>query len=180
VEPLPSAENDPLYMIAFVEVEVPQASDGDPASAPEIREATAGVADLERENRELRERVQSTAEEHAAAIEELRSSNEELQSVNEELQSTNEELETSREEIQSVNEELNTVNGQLSAKVEQLDRSNGDLKNLFDSTNLTASLILLDCGLTKGPAAGTAWQDENQSARETDTQGGDGIRHVAL
>jgi two-component system, chemotaxis family, CheB/CheR fusion protein len=141
VEPLPSAENDPLYMIAFVEVEVPQASDGDPASAPEIREATAGVPDLERENRELRERVQSTAEEHAAAIEELRSSNEELQSVNEELQSTNEELETSREEIQSINEELNTVNAQLSAKVEQLDRSNGDLKNLFDSTKVATAFL---------------------------------------
>jgi hypothetical protein len=44
----------------------------------------------------------------------------------------------------------------------------------------TASLILLDRRLTKVPAAGTAWQDENQSAREPDTQGGDGIRHVAL
>ena len=101
VEPLPSPETDPLYMIAFVEADVPRPSDGDPASALEIPEATAGIADLERENRDLRERLQSIAEEHAAAIEELRSSNEELQSVNEELQSTNEELETSREEIQS-------------------------------------------------------------------------------
>ncbi len=141
VEPLPSPENDPLYMIAFVEAEVPLASDGDPASAPEIPEATAGIADLERENRDLRERLQSVAEEHAASIEELRSSNEELQSVNEELQSTNEELETSREEIQSINEELNTVNAQLSAKLEQLDRSNGDLKNLFDSTKVATAFL---------------------------------------
>ena len=74
-------------------------------------------------------------------MEELRSSNEELQSVNEELQSTNEELETSREEIQSINEELNTVNSQLSAKVEQLDRSNGDLKNLFDSTKVATVFL---------------------------------------
>ena len=44
----------------------------------------------------------------------------------------------------------------------------------------TASLILLDNRLTEGPAAGTAWQDENQSARETNSQGGDGIRYVAL
>jgi hypothetical protein len=44
----------------------------------------------------------------------------------------------------------------------------------------TASLILLDNRLTGGPAAGTAWQDENQSARETNSQGGDGIRYVAL
>jgi hypothetical protein len=46
--------------------------------------------------------------------------------------------------------------------------------------NPTASLILLDGRLTEGPAAGTAWQDENQNAGETNTQGGDGIRHVAL
>ncbi len=48
------------------------------------------------------------------------------------------------------------------------------------SRNPTASLILLDNRLTEGPAAGTAWQDENQSARETNSQGGDGIRYVAL
>jgi hypothetical protein len=46
--------------------------------------------------------------------------------------------------------------------------------------NPTASLILLDNRLTEGPAAGTAWQDENQSARETNSQGGDGLRYVAL
>jgi two-component system, chemotaxis family, CheB/CheR fusion protein len=85
--------------------------------------------------------LQSLAEEHATAVEELRSANEELQSVNEELQSTNEELETSREEIQSINEELNIVNGQLTAKVEELDRSNGDLKNLFDSTKVATVFL---------------------------------------
>jgi two-component system CheB/CheR fusion protein len=50
-------------------------------------------------------------------------------------------LETSREEIQSVNEELNTVNVQLSGKVEQLDRSNSDLKNLFDSTRVATVFL---------------------------------------
>jgi two-component system CheB/CheR fusion protein len=99
------------------------------------------VRHLERESRNLREQLQSISEEHATALEELRSSNEELQSVNEELQSTNEELETSREEIQSINEELNTVNAQLSAKVEQLDRSNSDLKNLFDSTKVATVFL---------------------------------------
>ena len=61
--------------------------------------------------------------------------------------------------------------------------SGGNCNTVNRSTlvvNPTASLILLDCRLTKGPAAGTAWQDENQSARETDTQSGDGIRHMAL
>jgi two-component system, chemotaxis family, CheB/CheR fusion protein len=90
---------------------------------------------LQQELIKTQEQLQSITEEHQAALEELRSANEELHSVNEELQSTNEELETSREEIQSINEELNTVNAQLSGKVEQLDRSNSDLKNLFDSSN---------------------------------------------
>jgi two-component system CheB/CheR fusion protein len=61
--------------------------------------------------------------------------------MNEELQPTNEELETSREEMQSINEELNTVNAQLSSKVAQLDRSNGDLKNLFDSTRVATVFL---------------------------------------
>jgi hypothetical protein len=38
------------------------------------------------------------------------------------------------------------------------------------TTNFMTSPVLLDCRLTKIPAAGTAWQDRNQSARETDTQ----------
>jgi len=47
-------------------------------------------------------------------------------------------------------------------------------------SNPTASLILVDSRLAKGPAAGAARQDKNQSARETGTQGGDGIGHVTL
>ena len=140
VEPLPSTEAEPLYLIIFSDIQVPDASDGLPPdeSGPDDNSATSLLA---RENRDLREQLQSIAEEHATAVEELRSSNEELQSVNEELQSTNEELETSREEIESVNEELNTVNVQLTHKVEQLDRSNGDLKNLFDSTKVATVFL---------------------------------------
>jgi two-component system CheB/CheR fusion protein len=141
VEPLPSPQSDPLYMIAFVEKDLPRQS-GEPAPAVATPETQSEIAQVERENRALREQMQSIAEEHATAVEELRSSNEELQSVNEELQSTNEELETSREEIQSINEELNTVNVQLSTKVDELDRINGDLKNLFDSTKVAT--IFLD------------------------------------
>jgi two-component system, chemotaxis family, CheB/CheR fusion protein len=140
VEPLPSTGTDPLYMIVFAEVEPSRPSD-DRTDAAALPERNPAIAQLERENRDLREQLQSIAEEHATAVEELRSSNEELQSVNEELQSTNEELETSREEIQSINEELNTVNVQLTAKVEQLDRSNGDLKNLFDSTKVATVFL---------------------------------------
>ncbi len=141
VEPLPSSDDDRLYMVVFVEVE-PSLSRSDTIHAVVEPEANPAIAQLERENGDLREQLQSITEEHATVVEELRSSNEELQSVNEELQSTNEELETSREEIQSINEELNTVNMQLSAKVDQLDRTNSDLKNLFDSTKVAT--IFLD------------------------------------
>jgi two-component system, chemotaxis family, CheB/CheR fusion protein len=140
VEPLPGSDSDPLYMIAFVDVDVQPAS-GETGADAVLPGSDATITHLDRENRDLREQLQAIAEEHATAIEELRSSNEELQSVNEELQSTNEELETSREEIQSINEELNTVNAQLSAKVDQLDRNNTDLKNLFDSTKVATVFL---------------------------------------
>jgi two-component system CheB/CheR fusion protein len=89
--------------------------------------------------------LQSTIEELETANEEFRSSNEELLSVNEELQSTNEELETSKEELQSVNEELQTVNAELSNKIEELDRSNHDLNNLLQSTQIAT--VFLDRNL---------------------------------
>ncbi len=99
------------------------------------------TASLREQLRTTREELQSITEEHESALEELRSANEELHSVNEELQSTNEELETSKEEIQSVNEELHTVNAQLSEKVDELDRTNSDLKNLLDSTQIATIFL---------------------------------------
>ena len=100
------------------------------------------VHDMERELRDARERLQSMIEEYETALEELKSSNEELVSVNEELQSTNEELEASKEELHSLNEELQTVNIELIGKVDALDRSNTDLHNLFESTQIAT--IFLD------------------------------------
>ena len=140
VEPLPTRDAEPLYMIVFVEAEAAAPLDA-PSSTVAAPEGDAPLAQLERENSDLREQLRSVAEEHATAIEELRSSNEELQSVNEEAQSSNEELETSKEEIQSVNEELNTVNVQLTGKVEELDRANSDLKNLFESTKVATVFL---------------------------------------
>ncbi|MGK7861885.1 chemotaxis protein CheB [Falsiroseomonas sp. E2-1-a4] len=96
---------------------------------------------LERELRDTREKLLSVTEEYETATEELTSANEEMVSVNEELQSTNEELETSKEELQSVNEELRAANTELSIKIDELDRSNADLGNLFDSTQI-ATLFL--------------------------------------
>ncbi len=102
---------------------------------------TARVEDLQRELQHAREEVQKTREEMQTSQEELKSTNEELQSANEELQSTNEELTTSKEEMQSMNEELQTVNHELQSKVDELSRSNNDMKNLLNSTDI-ATLFL--------------------------------------
>jgi len=99
------------------------------------------TAALRQDLQTTQERLQSLGEEHQTALEELRSSNEELHSVNEEMQSTNEELETSKEELQSLNEELHTVNVRLTEKLDELDAANGDLRNLFESTEI-ATLFL--------------------------------------
>ncbi|MFV0623367.1 CheR family methyltransferase [Sphingomonas sp. ac-8] len=99
------------------------------------------VERLEAELRLTRDRLQTTIEELESTNEELKSSNEEYQSINEELQSANEEMETSKEELQSVNEELQTVNGELAHRVAELGRSNSDLKNLLEATQI-ATLFL--------------------------------------
>ena len=85
--------------------------------------------------------LQTTREDMQASQEELRSANEEMQSTNEEMQSTNEELTTSKEEMQSLNEELQTVNAELQVRVDELSRSNNDMKNLLNSTDI-ATLFL--------------------------------------
>jgi two-component system CheB/CheR fusion protein len=138
VEPLGHHPADPLFLVLFADVGQPQAADAKASTA-------AGDQNTERLEQELtdtRERLQATIEEYETAMEELKSSNEELQSMNEELQSTNEELETSKEELQSLNEELHTVNAELNSKVEEVDRSNSDLRNLFESTQIAT--IFLD------------------------------------
>ncbi|MBA2466345.1 MAG: PAS domain-containing protein, partial [Sphingomonas sp.] len=99
------------------------------------------VQRLEGELRLTKERLQATIEELESTNEELKSSNEEYQSINEELQSANEELETSKEELQSVNEELQTVNGELAHRVGELARTNSDLKNFLEATQI-ATLFL--------------------------------------
>ena len=101
----------------------------------------AQLSDLERKHQQVCMELQTTREEMQTSQEELRSTNEEMQSTNEELQSTNEELTTSKEEMQSLNEELQTVNTELQAKVDELSRSNNDMKNLLNSTDI-ATLFL--------------------------------------
>jgi two-component system CheB/CheR fusion protein len=106
------------------------------------------LAELERKNQQVclelqttREDMQASQEELRSANEEMQSTNEEMQSTNEEMQSTNEELMTSKEEMQSLNEELQTVNAELQVRVDELSRSNNDMKNLLNSTDI-ATLFL--------------------------------------
>ena len=138
IEPL-SGQNglDGTVMIVFTDVaaQPPAKTTGKP------RGDTTRLAELEQELGQARQEVQSIREEMQTSQEELKSANEELQSTNEELQSTNEELTTSKEELQSMNEELHTVNQELQTRLDELSRTNNDMKNLLDSTDI-ATLFL--------------------------------------
>jgi two-component system CheB/CheR fusion protein len=132
-----------LVMILFTDVAAP------PETTTSNRHGKGGktsahntqLEELERKFQQARMEAQTVREEMQTSQEELRSTNEEMQSTNEELQSTNEELTTSKEEMQSLNEELQTVNTELQAKVDELSRSNNDMKNLLNSTDI-ATLFL--------------------------------------
>jgi two-component system, chemotaxis family, CheB/CheR fusion protein len=141
VEPLGDDDNDSLYLIVFGDLRAPAAQGKSPAKHHKGKIRDPNLEQLEGELRDTRERLQSMAEEYETAIEELKSGNEEMVSVNEELQSTNEELETSKEELQSVNEELQTVNHELTVQIDELDRSNSDLRNLYESTQIATVFL---------------------------------------
>lgn len=129
-----------MVMIVFTEIPAPAISTPAVKSdeSPHTRQRSS---EIERELHQARAELQSTREQMQTSHEELRSTNEELQSTNEEMQSTNEELTTSKEEMQSLNEEMQTVNTELQNKVEELSRSNNDMKNLLNSTDI-ATLFL--------------------------------------
>ena len=106
----------------------------------------------DRQNRELREELDSTkqslqriVETQEATNEELRTTMEEAQSSNEELQSTNEELETAKEELQSSNEELKTLNDELKNRNQTLAQVNDDLTNL--NRNVDPAIVMVDRSL---------------------------------
>jgi len=130
-------------MIVFEDVAAPveAKSPARPGKNGKARVFKAGLEELERKHQQACLELQTTREEMQSSQEELRSANEEMQSTNEEIQSTNEELTTSKEEMQSLNEELQTVNTELQAKVDELSRSNNDMKNLLNSTDI-ATLFL--------------------------------------
>ncbi|MGE5672223.1 MAG: PAS domain-containing protein, partial [Fibrobacterota bacterium] len=128
-----------MIMIVFTDVPAVVASGS--ANVKGGKLAATVRQELEIEIRRSHEELQSVREEMQTSQEELKSTNEELQSTNEELQSTNEELTTSKEEMQSLNEELQTVNNELQSKVNDFIKSNDDMKNLLNSTEI-ATLFL--------------------------------------
>ncbi len=110
----------------------------------ELAAAHRRIAELEREQTETRDYLQSILEQHEAANEEIQASTEEVTSANEELQSINEELETSKEELESTNEELTTVNEEMANRHIVLHQLNSDLVNLQRSTHLAIVLLKRD------------------------------------
>jgi two-component system CheB/CheR fusion protein len=132
----------PVMLVSFepAAVLVDEPQQDSPSLPPRGRPDRPSV--LEDELFATHEDLRSTIEQLQSANEELAAANEEVQSVNEELQSTNEELMTSKEETQSLNEELETVNAELSTKVASLERSQDDLVNFMNATQL--ALVFLD------------------------------------
>ena len=137
--------SEPNELNGTVLVVISEVSAQPRAKEAKVRGRRAPRADVAEELQRSRDEVQTVREEMQTSQEELRSTNEELQSTNEELQSTNEELTTSKEEMQSLNEELQTVNHELQAKVDELSRSNNDMKNLLNSTDIAT--LFLDADL---------------------------------
>jgi two-component system CheB/CheR fusion protein len=130
-----------MMMIVFNEVAAPLKFKSKGKSSRTNSQSVQRIAELEQEVEQLRQEAQTLREEMQTSQEELKSANEEMQSTNEELQSTNEELTTSKEEMQSLNEELQTINHEIQAKVDELSRTNNDMKNLLNSTDI-ATLFL--------------------------------------
>ncbi len=136
------AETEPLrgmVMMVFTEIAAPL--DLKAANRSSKTPRSQRLSEVELQLQRTRVELQNTREEMQTSHEELRSTNEEIQSTNEEMQSTNEELTTSKEEMQSLNEELQTVNNELQVKLDELSRSNNDMKNLLNSTDV-ATLFL--------------------------------------
>jgi two-component system CheB/CheR fusion protein len=133
-----------LLIVLFEETKRIPPQESPPAPVHDTGEMPLDVKRLEDELNTTREYLQSTIEELETSNEEYRAANEELQSVNEELQSANEELETSREELQSTNEELVTVNAEHQQKIDELTKSNNDINNLLESTEIASLFLDLD------------------------------------
>ncbi len=145
VRPSPEEEGATAGRFALIvfEVEVAGAGSGSgPIGEAERELGPTTEVELEDELRATRDLLESTNQQHDLTVAELQTVNEELQSVNEEQRAATEELETGREEIQSINEELTTINQEHQSIIDELKRTNADLQNLIESTEI--GTIFLD------------------------------------
>ena len=143
--PVEDGNGGRFALVVFDEKARPRAipETGPPEPSDPAREPA--VARLEEELRRTKERLEATSAARDRTVEALQSANEELQSINEEQKSVAEELETSREEIQSINEELTTINQEHQNTIEEQKRTNADLHNLIESTEI--GTIFLDAAM---------------------------------
>jgi two-component system CheB/CheR fusion protein len=148
VQVRPPAESGPkgrFALIVFQETDGAAAAEAASVAAPGEQGGASydqGTADLAEELQFAQEQLESTSAAHDRTVAELQTLNEELRSINEEQKAATEELETSREEIQSINEELTTINQEYLNTIEELKRTNADLQNLIESTEI--GTIFLD------------------------------------
>ena len=130
-------------MILILFTDVPSIAGNNSTTIKTGKQLSAG------KQKELEIELQRSYEDVQSTREEMQTSQEELKSTNEELQSTNEELTTSKEEMQSLNEELQTVNIELQSKVSDFVRSNDDMKNLLNSTEIATLFLDRDLNIRR-------------------------------
>lgn len=138
-----------LLIVSFEDSDDLECEVKDQIKMDPLSKSSEHIRALENELKMTKERLNITIEEMTTSNEELKSANEELQSMNEEAQSTNEELETSKEELQSINEELTTINSELQMKIDELSRTNDDMTNLFNSTEIATIFVDNDLNIRR-------------------------------
>lgn len=134
-----------LILVVFEEVSAVALDNPQNNNDNSSPESVTRINELENELQSTKVQLFRTIEEIELSYMETAAANEELHSANEELQSTNEEMETSQEEMQSLFEEVVSVNNELHNKLNELARSNDDMTNLLNSTEI--AFIFLDSNL---------------------------------
>ena len=141
VRPPVEKGRDRYALIVFEEIPAEAPAAGADGAAPQ----RPGVIDLEEDLRRTRAQLETTSAAYDRTVADFQAVHEELLSINEEQKAAAEELETGREEIQSINEELTTINQEHRSTIEELKRTNGDLQNLIESTEI--GTIFLDLAM---------------------------------
>jgi two-component system CheB/CheR fusion protein len=141
VSPLPAEDGAAKFALMVFEEEARDGQERDGAAPAGDAARPDALAVLEGELRRTQEQLETTSAARDRIVGELQSANEEFLSVNEEQKAAAEELETSREEIQSINEELTTINQEHQSTIEEQKRTNADLQNLIEATEI-ATLFL--------------------------------------